>query len=102
MADKTIDLFSQIARPNQVIFNLLFNACAQLETLAGLNLVKQVQSKLPISSHTNVWLMTSLLDDLIQCGDTTSARSLFTTLPTKTLSMYAAMMKGNRNTLPLR
>ena len=102
MADKAIDLFSQIARPNQVIFNLLFNACAQLETLDGLNLVKQVQSKLPTSSHANVWLVTSLLDALMQCGDTTSARSLSTTLPTKTLSMYAAMMEGNREAISRR
>jgi hypothetical protein len=96
LADKAIDLFNQISRPNEVIINLLFNACAQLETPAGLNLVKQVQSKLPTSSHANVWLVTSLLDALMQCGDTTGARSLFATLPTKTLSMYAAMVKGKR------
>ena len=102
LADKAIDLFNQIARPNEVIINLLFNACAQLETPAGLNLVKQVQSKLPASSHANVWLVTSLLDALMQCGDTTSARSLFTTLPKKTLSMYAAMMKGKREAIPRR
>ncbi|CAF1163262.1 unnamed protein product [Adineta steineri] len=93
-AKKAIDLFDQIKNPNEVVFILLFNACAQLRTLEALNLVKQISSEIPKSFHSNSSLITSLLDALMKCGDVQHAESLFDKSKIKVPSMYGAMMKG--------
>jgi pentatricopeptide repeat protein len=94
LADKAIDLFDQIQKPSEATIILLLNACAQLETQAALHLVKKVSLNIPKSFYTNIRLLTSLLDALMKCGDVSGARSLFDRSTTKTLPMYAAMMKG--------
>jgi pentatricopeptide repeat protein len=95
MANKAIDLFNEIKNPNEVIIVLLFNACAQVETQEALNLVKKVSSQIPKSFHSNHFLLTSLIDALMKCGNVNYAQSLFDTPTKKTLEMYGAMMKGN-------
>src|SRR5271163_340198 len=102
MVNKAIDLFNEIKNPNEVIIVLLFNACAQLETQEALNLVKKVLSQIPKSFHSNDYLLTSLIDALMKCGDVNYAQSLFDTSTKKTLEMYGAMMKGNNYYIFLR
>ncbi|CAF1097661.1 unnamed protein product [Rotaria sordida] len=97
MAKKAIDLFSQIQNPNEVIITLLFNACAQLQTLHALNLAKNVSKEIPKSSFSNPYLLTSLLDAFMKCGDLYSAESLFNISKEKSLSIYGAMMKGSND-----
>ncbi|CAF3658874.1 unnamed protein product [Rotaria socialis] len=94
MANKAIDLFNEIQNPDEIITNLLFNACAQLENIESLNLVKQVLKKMPKSFHSNSLISTSLLDALMKCGDVTYAELLFNKSTKKSLNMYGAMMKG--------
>ncbi|CAF1145535.1 unnamed protein product [Adineta steineri] len=93
-AKKAIDLFNQIETPNEIIINLLFNACAQIGTLEALNLAKKVSSAIPKSFHSNSILMASLLDALMKCGDIEHAESLFDKTTNKTIQMYGAIMKG--------
>ncbi len=100
VADRAIDLFRQIPKPDEITITLLFNACAQVRTAEALELTKQVSAQMPKSFHSNPRLMTSLLDALMQCGDMTHAQSLFDASTKKTRPMYGAMMKGKCD-LPL-
>ena len=94
MLDRAIDLFRQVQNPNEVIVVLLLNACAQLQTDEALRLVKQVASDMSQASHSNVYVMTSLLDALMKCGDITAAQLWFDASKTKLPPMFGAMMKG--------
>ncbi|CAF3783868.1 unnamed protein product [Rotaria sordida] len=93
-ANKAIDVFNKIKNPDEIIVNLLFNACAQLSTNEALTLVNHVSSQMPKSSYSNTRLLTSLLDVWMKCGDVTNAELLYNKSTKKTLSMYGAMMKG--------
>ncbi|CAF3999535.1 unnamed protein product, partial [Rotaria sordida] len=94
-ANKAIDVFNKIKNPDEIIVNLLFNACAQLSTNEALTLVNHVSSQMPKSSYSNTRLLTSLLDVWMKCGDVTNAELLYNKSTKKTLTMYGAMMKDN-------
>ncbi|CAF1187622.1 unnamed protein product [Rotaria sordida] len=94
MTNKAIDLFKEIKNPDEVIIIILCNAGAQLGTNEALSLIKKVSSQMPKHFYSNLRLLTSLLDVLMQCGDVKHAQALFDTSTTKILSMYGAMMKG--------
>ncbi|CAF3967714.1 unnamed protein product [Rotaria sp. Silwood1] len=92
--EKAIDLFNEIINPNQVIINLLFSACAHIGTDQTLNLLKKVSSNIPISFYKNPYILTSLVNALIECDDIKHAQILFEKSTVKTLPLYATMMKG--------
>ena len=72
---KAIDLFHRIQKPDDVILNLLFNACAQLAWPQALSIVKRMISNPKRLSTDNQLLMHSLLDALIKCHDLTAAEN---------------------------
>jgi hypothetical protein len=72
----------------------LFNACAQLKTTEALNVTKKISKQMPKSFHSNPYVLTSLLDAFMKCGDVADAQSLFDTSTKKVMSVYGAMMKG--------
>jgi pentatricopeptide repeat protein len=93
-ANKAIDLFNEIKKPNEIVLNLLFNACAESGTVEALSLAKKIYKEMPTSFHSNSYVLTSMLDVLMKCGDISYAQLLFNKSPKKVLSMYGAMMKG--------
>lgn len=93
-AKKAIELFNQIEDPDPIIFNLLFNACAENRTEQSLCVAKEAYEKMPKSFHSNTSIRTSLLDALMKCGDVSYAEFLFDRSVKKELSMYGAMMEG--------
>ena len=95
MAKKAIDLFYQVNIPDKIIVTILFNACAQLGTKEALNVAKAVSEQIPKSFYSNSYVLPSLLDVLMKCGEVTEAELLFNTSRNKDLSMYGTMMKGN-------
>ena len=95
MPDRAITIFRQVRNPNEFIFNLCFNACAQVRTDEALDLIRDAVSTMPESLYKNVHVVTSLLDALLKCGDVDNAQSLFDKTASKTLTMYGAMMKGD-------
>ena len=95
-ANKAIDLFSEIKNPNEVIINLMFNACAQLQTTEALNLTKKICKEMPQPFHSDPYILTSLLDVFMKCGDVANAQSLFDSSTKKVLPMYGSMMKGKK------
>ena len=48
MPQRAIDLFFEIDKPNEFIFTIFFNACAQLRTKNALTMGKKVFAQLPI------------------------------------------------------
>jgi hypothetical protein len=91
---KAIDLFNEIPTPDKFTTTFLFNACAQLGTVEALKIVKKVSKEMPKCFQSDLFLITSLLNALVQCGDVTHAQSLFDNSKKKPLAMYGAMMKG--------
>ena len=87
-------MFKEIEKPDDVIYLLLCNACAQLKSEEALNLVKTISKDIPKSFYSNPRLRTSLLDAFIKCGDIQAAESFFTSSADKDVEMYGAMMKG--------
>ena len=67
--NKAIDLFHQINKPHHVIFILMFQACAQLETKEAVDLIRLLRSKMPTSFYSNPRLLTSFIDALMKCED---------------------------------
>lgn len=94
MADKAITLYKTIIDPNEIIVILLFNACAQLGTTKELNIIKSVASNIPRIFFSNRYIVTSLIDGYIKCGDIKNAESIFRAIKNKHLETYAAMMTG--------
>ena len=93
-ATKALDLFKEIEKPDDVIYLLLCNACAQLKSEEALNLVKTISKDIPKSFYSNPRLRTSLLDVFIKCGDIQAAESFFTSSADKDVEMYGAMMSA--------
>ncbi|CAF4518995.1 unnamed protein product, partial [Rotaria socialis] len=93
LSHKAIDLFNQIKSPDEIIINLLFNACAQLGTEEALNLTKKVSKEIPKSFHLNFRILTSLFDALIKCQDCSNAEILYSKM-NKSVISYGNLMNG--------
>ena len=87
--------FERIKNPDSVSYIMLYNACAQMQSKEGLELIRNVSKTIPKSFYSDVKLVTSLLDAYGKCGDITSAQALFGSLEIRTIEMYNALMKGN-------
>ncbi|CAF1049834.1 unnamed protein product [Adineta steineri] len=89
MEQRAIDLFFQIEKPNEIILNIFFNACAQLKTKNALNLAKNVFDQLIIKSND---LLYSVLNMFIKCDDLKNAEILFDRID-RDIIAYGSMMK---------
>ncbi|CAF1033255.1 unnamed protein product [Rotaria sp. Silwood1] len=99
--EKAIELFKQVKNPSEVVFNLFFNACATLGTSESLDLTKKTLEKMPKSFYSNSYILSSVLDALMKCGDIKHAESIFNSSTNKVFSMYGAMIKGyTKNNCP--
>ncbi|CAF1658967.1 unnamed protein product, partial [Rotaria magnacalcarata] len=66
----------------------------QLGTEKELILLKSISSKISNCFYSDPYVVTSLIDAFMKCGDVTSAKALFDRSTKKALSMYGAMMTG--------
>ena len=98
-APKAIELFNEIKKPDAVIYILMFQACAQLETHEALDLIPLLRSKIPTSFYSNLPLLTSLIEALMKCEDVRSAEIVFNTVQVKNIPLYGAMIKGEEMTV---
>ena len=92
MAEKAIELFSKIERPDKIILSILFNACAQLKTERALNLGKKIYFRLSDAHRQSTDLLYSVFDMFIKCDDEQSAEVLFHQL-NRDVICYGSMMK---------
>ena len=91
--EKAIDVFHRIKNPSDVIFILLFNACAKLANDEALRLVKTYSAGLSPSSMSNVRLESSLMIALIKCGEYDAAEIVFGRME-KSVKSYGILMNG--------
>ncbi|CAF1495358.1 unnamed protein product, partial [Adineta ricciae] len=92
--EKAIEVFKGIDKPDAVLITLLFKACAQVPSEQSLNFVKNIWKQCQNTPLLNPYVLTSLIDALMKCGDVKGAEAVFNGLSTKVLPMYGAMMKG--------
>ena len=92
-ANKAIDLFRQIEKPDEVNLILLSHACAETGTADALNLVRKVVKEMPSSFHSNSHLLASLCNALIKCGDSINAELIFSKMD-KSLPAYGNLING--------
>ena len=95
-AAKAIQLFNEINKPDTVIYILMFQACAQLETQEALDLIRLLRSKMPTSFHSNLPLLTSFINASLKCDDVQTAEILFNKVPVKNIPLYKVMIKGKK------
>ena len=101
MPERAIELFNQVKTPDEIIINLFFNACAQVGTKEALDLVKKTSEQMPKSFYSNNYILSSLLDALMKCGDVEHAQSVFDSSTSKAPSVYGALMKGNNRQIDI-
>ncbi|CAF0963616.1 unnamed protein product [Adineta steineri] len=94
--NKTIELFDKLIKNDTNMlssFNItqVLKACAHLKDIQHGKMIHHL-----ISSRIkdDDYILASLIHLYMQCGDTINAELLFDTATKKSLSMYAAMMKG--------
>ncbi|CAF1152611.1 unnamed protein product [Rotaria sordida] len=104
MYDKALDLFEQMPlNPNNVIYIIVFNACAQILNDRGEEIGRKLLHQMPKHFHNDNVLLTSAIDMLMRFGDVQSAEKLFRTIKKKDIVLYGAMMNGyNINNEPLK
>ncbi|CAM4965538.1 unnamed protein product [Rotaria socialis] len=94
LSKQAIDLFNEIKDPDEIAITLVCNSCAQLGTEKELVLLRSISSKISNSFYSDPYVVTSLIDAFMKCGDVTSAKALFDRSTKKTTPVYGAMMKG--------
>ncbi|CAF4545449.1 unnamed protein product, partial [Rotaria socialis] len=94
LSKQAIDLFNEIKDPDEIAITLVCNACAQLGTEKELVLLRSISSKISNSFYSDPYVVTSLIDAFMKCGDVTSAKALFDKSTMKTAPMYGAIMTG--------
>ena len=100
MPKKAIDLFFQIAKPNEVIYTTYFHACARLGNDEALVLGEKVFRQLPIEYHRSNDVLFSIFDMFIKCNDMKSAESLLPRLKPSVVSYGLLMKMYNVNDQP--
>lgn len=71
------------------------NACAQLGSCNGLNIINNCIKHIPRSFYSNEKFVTSLVDALAKCGDLQAAQTVFDSSFHRNIELYGALMKGN-------
>ena len=102
LPEKAFELFSHIDHPDDICFNLLFNSCARLGTVEGLNFGRKIFSQLPQSSDKNKFILASVLDMFVKYGDLSNAEKIFSKINRHVIE-YGQMMKCyNENRMPMK
>jgi pentatricopeptide repeat protein len=93
MEKKAIDLYNHIKNPDEVIVTILFNACAQLRNNDVLSLIKKTTKQIPKYYLKDQFLLASLFNALIKCGDCSSAHDVLSKM-IKPVNSYGNLMNG--------
>jgi pentatricopeptide repeat protein len=81
-------------KPDQFVFTIIFDICANLANERAFQLGRQVFSQMDKSHYQSTVVMTSVLNMFTRNGDVDKAETLFHSIRSKDLIMYATMMKG--------
>ncbi len=96
MNDKALDLFEQMSvTANNVIYAIIFKACAQLANERAVILGKKLLDEVLNGSKANNIVLTSAVHMLMRFGDVHGAEHYFESIKEKDVISYGAMMQGN-------
>ena len=102
MPEKVLEIFSKIHQPNAMCLTLLFTSCARIATQKALAYGHEIFEQLPKSFPKDEFLMTSVLDMFVKCGDVFNAEKIFSQLD-RTIFDYGQMMKCyNQKEMPMK
>ena len=97
MPDEVLNLFEEITIPlNEVVYLIVYNACAALSNERAKNLSKKLLKQMPTSFLKHDSLLTAALDMLMKFGDVSQAEHLFKQLKRKSVVSYGALMQGKQ------
>ncbi|CAF5217811.1 unnamed protein product, partial [Rotaria magnacalcarata] len=95
MFEKALDLFEQIHLSlTNVIYAIVFNACAKLCNDRAMKIGKKLLAKMPENYRNDNITSTSAIDMLIKFGDVESAERMFRSIKVKSTNIYGALMNG--------
>ncbi|CAF4267158.1 unnamed protein product [Rotaria magnacalcarata] len=95
MFEKALDLFEQIHLSlTNVIYAIVFNACAKLCNERAMKIGKELLAKMPENYRNNNITSNSAIDMLMKFGDVENAERIFRSIKTKDIITYNAMVKG--------
>lgn len=80
--------------PDEFTFPLLFKACATLSALREGAQIHCLLLKSPSIQTNNIYILTSLLNMYLSCGELDDARLLFETMPDKNVVAWNSMVSG--------
>lgn len=103
MNEKALDLFEKIPfNLNDIIYIIIFNACAQLANDRARRIGKKLIEQMPNNFQNNTVILNSALDMLMKFGDISDAEYIFKLIKKKDIISYISMMNGyNINYEPL-
>jgi hypothetical protein len=95
MSENALDLFEKMPfNPNDVIYTIIFNACAQLADDYAMKIGKTLLDQMPDNFRNDTIILTSAIHMLMKFGDVTHAEHIFE-MTKKDIVTYGAMMQGN-------
>ncbi|CAF1223357.1 unnamed protein product [Rotaria sordida] len=95
MAEKALDLFEQMElNLNNVAYNILFNACAEVANDRAMKIGKKLLDEMPENLRNDNVVLNSVIHMLIRFGDIQNAENVFQSIKKKDIITYGTMMKG--------
>ena len=92
MADKAIDLFRQIDKPDEITTTVFFNACAEMKDEKTLDLARKVFSQLPRQLRQSRLLLQSVFNMFCRSNNLSNAEDLFEQIDRNVIA-YGFLMK---------
>ncbi|CAF1120001.1 unnamed protein product [Rotaria sordida] len=95
MAEKALDLFEQMElHLNNVAYNILFNACAEVANDRAMKIGKKLLDEMPENLRNDNVVLNSVIHMLIRFGDIQNAENVFQSIKKKDIITYGTMMNG--------
>ena len=93
--EEALTLFEQMTIiPDKILFTIVFSLCADVCNDRSMKLGRKIFSKMPEKYFKDTIVMNSALNMFLTIGDMDKAKELFTSIKSKDLVSYGAMMKG--------
>ncbi|CAF1249238.1 unnamed protein product [Rotaria magnacalcarata] len=93
--EKALDLYEKMnVKPNEMIYTLIFNSCAQLSNDRAKTIGKKFLEQMPDIYRNNTIVLTSAIHMLMKFGDVSNAEHIFQLNREKNIVIYGAIMNG--------
>jgi pentatricopeptide repeat protein len=95
LSEKALDLFEYLPfEADQVIYVIVYNACASLANERATKLGKKLLNEMPKRYFNDVIVVNSATHMFMKIGDVKNAEELFSQIKQPTLVTYGVMMNG--------